>query len=429
VLPVLLALTLAVRLTPDTTTAATSNLQPPLAQPAVERVVGIRVQGNTLTSEADVVAMTGVMADTPWTPTLVGEVEARLRETGRFERVEVLKRYASIADPSQILLVIVVDEGRVTVRSGGDGEPARAVRRRGPPLMFLPLLGSDEGYGFTYGALVAVPNIVGRGTRLAVPLTWGGERRAGGELEKRFGTARLTRVRFGGSVVRRRNTALDATDRRGQVWVRGEREIARALRLGAWSGLDSVSFRGDHRQVIRAGTDVAVDTRIDPMLARNAVYVRGAVERLAVRGADAPIRTLLDASAYVAGPWTSTFVIRVYRDGSNRAVPPYLKVLRGRDNTLRGFEAGTAVGDSTAAGTLEVRVPLTSPLSIGKLGVRAFVDAASVYDAGQSLRKQRFDRGIGGGIWFTATVLRFAFDVARGSSGHTRVQVSSGVLF
>lgn len=400
-----------------------------LGQPPAERVAGVRIQGNTLTSDADIVRLAGVEAGTPVTPTLLEEIAARLERGGRFERVEVLKRYASIADPSQILIVIVVDEGRVTIAPMKDGQPARAVRKRGPPLMYLPLLGSDEGYGFTWGALVAIPNVAGPRTRLSMPLTWGGERRAGVEIEKRLGSSRFTRVRAGGAVLRRETRALGATDAREQVWVRGEREIARALRAGAWTGLDRVRFDGAATVVARTGVDLAFDTRVDPMLSRNAVYVRTAVERLSVRDRSAPLRTLLDANAYLPGPGASIIAVRAYRDGASRPVPGYLKVLRGRDSTLRGFRAGEVAADSTAAGSIEWRLPLGNPLDIGKLGIRAFIDAATVYDAGERLRAQHFERGVGGGVWFTATVLRLAVDVAHGTGGATRVQVSSGLGF
>jgi outer membrane protein assembly factor BamA len=399
-----------------------------VAAQGTERVVDVRVQGNTLTDEAAIVQMAAVEPGQPFTAGLLDTVANRVKAAGRFDRVEVLKRYASIADLSQILLVIVVDEGPVTLRRGADGR-VRAERRRGPPLMFLPILGSEEGYGFTYGALVALPDVAGRGTRLSMPLTWGGERRAGLEWEKRLDSTRLTRLRIGGAVLRRESDALGATDTREQGWIRGEREIVRALRLGAWGGVDSVSFDSDRNLVVRTGVDAAVDTRVDPMLSRNAVYVRGAVERLGVRHGPTAVRTLLDANGYVGGPGSSTVVVRVYRDGATRPVPGYLKVLLGRDGTLRGFRAGIAAADTTAAGTLELRVPVTSPLSLGKLGVRAFIDAAAVYDAGASIHDQKFSRGIGGGVWFTATVIRLAVDVAHGSSGATRVQVTSGLLF
>ncbi len=399
-----------------------------VSQPA-ERVTAVRVQGNTLTPEADIVRLADVPAGTEVTPALLAEVAARVKRDGRFERVEVLKRYASIADLSQVLLVVIVDEGAIAVRSMRDGQPARAVRRRGPPLMFLPLLGSQDGYGFTYGALVSMPNVAGPRTRVSVPLTWGGERRAGLELEKRAGGTRFARVRIGGALLQRENSALGATDTRQQAWLRGEREMARALRLAAWAGLDHVSFGADDHVVVRTGAQAAFDTRVDPMLSRNAVYVRAAVERLGLRQGAAPLRTLLDASVYLGAVGPSTLVLRIYRDGANDPVPGYLKVLRGRDATLRGFRAGTEAGDTTAAGSVELRVPVTSPLSFGKFGVRAFIDAATVYDAGERLRRQQFVRGVGGGVWFTATVIRLALDVAHGSNGGTRAQLSSGLLF
>ncbi|MEQ1730174.1 MAG: BamA/TamA family outer membrane protein, partial [Vicinamibacterales bacterium] len=376
-----------------------------LAAQPVERVAAVRVQGNTLTPEADIVRLASVPVGAEVTPALTAEVAARVKRGGRFERVEVLKRYASIADLSQVLLVVIVDEGAIAVRPMQDGQEARAVRRRGPPLMFLPLLGSDEGYGFTYGALVSMPNVAGPKTRVSFPLTWGGERRAGIELEKRAGGTRFARVRVGGALLQRDNRAFGETDTRQQAWVRGDREVVRALRISGWAGLDHVAFGSSDVVVVRTGAGAAFDTRVDPMLSRNAVYVRAAVERLGVRQGAAPLRTLLDASAYLGTIGPSTLVVRIYRDGASEPVPGYLKVLRGRDSTLRGFRAGTDAGDTTAAGSLELRLPVTSPLRVGKLGVRAFVDAATVYDAGDSVRRQHFDRGIGGGVWFTATII------------------------
>jgi outer membrane protein assembly factor BamA len=396
---------------------------------SAELVTGVRVQGNTLTSDADVVRMAGVAVGTPVTPGLLEQVEARLKAVGHFERVEVLKRYASIADPSQVLLVIVVDEGRVVVKPAKDGQPARAVRKRGPPLMFLPLFGYPEGYGFTYGALVSMPGVAGPGTRVSMPFTWGGERRAGVELEKRFDSPRLTRLRVGGAVLSRENPAFNRTDERQQVWVRGEREVSHAFRFGAWSGFDAVSFSGDDSQVVKTGGDATFDTRVDPMLSRRAVYLRGSVERLDVLGQSAAIRTAIDASGYLGAPFASTIVLRVVRDGSNASVPVYLKVLLGQGDTLRGYPAGYAAGDSTASGQIEWRVPFTPPLRVIKAGVRTFVDAATVYDAGEQVQDQRFEHSVGAGVWVTATVIRLALDVAHGSNGSTRVLLSSALLF
>ena len=44
--------------------------------------------------------------------------------------------------------------------------------------MWLPILSHADGYGFTYGARVSFVGALGKRSRLSVPLTWGGERRA-----------------------------------------------------------------------------------------------------------------------------------------------------------------------------------------------------------------------------------------------------------
>jgi len=96
---------------------------------------------------------------------------------------------------------------------------------------------------------------------------------------------------------------------------------------------------------------------------------------------------------------------------------------------LRGFSAGTAVGDTLVAGSAEVRAPLTSPLGIAKAGVSAFMDVATIYDKGESLADQRFKRGFGGGVWFAATVFRLSLVVAHGVGSSTRVQFGTTLLF
>ena len=95
---------------------------------------------------------------------------------------------------------------------------------------------------------------------------------------------------------------------------------------------------------------------------------------------------------------------------------------------LRGFGAGTAIGDTLVAGSLELRVPLTSPLSIGKLGASAFIDVASLYK-GERLRDQDPERGVGGGIWLAAAFLRFNLYVGHGIGASTRAHFGTSVTF
>ena len=72
-------------------------------------VAGIQIQGNTATSDEEVRRLADVRVGMPFDDTTIEQVTRRLRDAKRFERVDVLKRFASIADPSQIMLVIVVD--------------------------------------------------------------------------------------------------------------------------------------------------------------------------------------------------------------------------------------------------------------------------------------------------------------------------------
>ena len=134
----------------------------------------------TVTSDDEVRRLAGIAIGAPFEAATIDEVTARLRAAKRFESVQVLKRFASIADPSQILLVIIVDEGPVHIEMTGDPvNPTRVVRSRPPGLMVLPMLGREDGYGLTYGARLALPDAAGRNSRLSFPLTWGGERGGG----------------------------------------------------------------------------------------------------------------------------------------------------------------------------------------------------------------------------------------------------------
>ena len=51
-------------------------------------------------------------------------------------------------------------------------------RPRGLRLLFLPILRYEEGYGVSYGVRLARTDLLGPKSRVSVPLTWGGERRA-----------------------------------------------------------------------------------------------------------------------------------------------------------------------------------------------------------------------------------------------------------
>jgi hypothetical protein len=412
------------------------------AQPA-ERLAEISVHGNLVTPDAEIIQLAQISIGMPFTDGLPEAVAGRLRATKRFQKVEVLKRFASITDPSQVMLVIVVDEGPVEVKQGENGGEAHAVRKRGSGLMFLPILDYEEGYGLSYGVRLAIPEAIGK-TRLSFPLTLGGQKRAAAELDRELSGGVLTRVQAGGGVSRREHPYFELDDARVSAWGRVERSFGHSLRTGASAGLDHVSFGDVPDRMARLGGDIVLDTRLDPFLARDAVYARASFDWLSFRNAlpqpdrsaagpasefrDAN-RTELDVRGYAGLPAQMVVVVRGLRQDSNRPLPPYLMPILGGTANLRGFPADTAVGDTLVATSMELRVPLSSPLSVGKVGVNAFIDAATVYPKGQRLEDQDFRRGIGGGVWFSAAVVRLNVAVAHGVGASTRVHVAAAFAF
>lgn len=402
----------------------------PLQPPAPEAVTEIRVHGNLVTPDDEVRRLAGVQIGMTVGPQTTEEVAARLRATKRFRTVEVLRRFASIADPTQIVLVLVVDEGPVHIETTGDpNQPTRVVRNRGLDLLVLPVLHFQDGYGFTYGARVSLPNPAGARSRLSFPLTWGGEKRAAVELDKDFEHGPVSRIGGGASISRRTHPFFREDEDRARVSVSADRQLAKPLRVGTTAGWQRVSFMNTEDQFVHVGADVVVDTRLDPLLARNAAYARVSWERLGFRSGNAMHRSELEGRGYLGLFGQSVLVVRALREDSDKPLPVYLKPMLGGLANLRGFRAGTAIGDTLVAGSAELRVPLTSPLHVGKIGVSVFTDIGTVYDKGGRLSEQPLKQGYGGGFWFSAAFLQLNVTVAHGRGGSTRLHAGGGVSF
>jgi len=401
---------------------------------AREVIAAIEVHGNTVTSNDDVRKLSGLEVGAPFDATTVDDAARRLRDAKRFERVEVLKRFASIADPTQVLVVIIVDEGAVHIEMTGDpAHPTRVVRDRDLKLQFIPLVTHEDGYGFAYGVQVARREPAGSGSRLYFPLTWGGDKRAAVQFDKIFDSVSVGWVLAGASISRRTLPFFEQDDDRRRAWVRGERDVLPHLRAGAILGLEHDSFADLHDTFVQTGADVTLDTRVDPVLPRNAVFARAGWDRFAFRPQSASAfsanRLELDGRGYVGLFGQTVFAFRGFRTDSDQSLPPYLKPQLGGLANLRGFAAGTAVGDTLVATSAEVIVPLTSPLSIGKIGVSAFVDAATVYEKGARLEDRPWKQGFGGSVWFAAAFLRLNVVVAHGRGSSTRVHLGASLTF
>jgi hemolysin activation/secretion protein len=136
------------------------------------------------------------------------------------------------------------------------------------------------------------------------------------------------------------------------------------------------------------------------------------VERLTFDQRPDVTRCVGDVRGYV-GLWrASVLAARAAFSRVSAPLPVYEQPLLGGASLLRGYEFGYRTGDAVSALSAEVRVPLTSPLNVGKLGVKAFVDTAAVAPYGTPLDAQRFDRAVGAGVFLTAPVFTVGLDVA-----------------
>lgn len=395
-----------------------------------EVIAEVHIHGNVVTPDAEVLKIAGVAKGDPFRETTLEEVRKRLRASGKFDTIEVRKRYASIEDPSQVALVLIVNEGPVRVEMPDEvgGQP-RIVPKRGlHNFMFLPILDAEDGYGLTYGARVAFVGIARGPNRLSSPLTWGGLKRAGLEFEHTFAGGPVSRVEVGSAIQRRRNPAYEIDDDRTRLWARVERARG-PVRLGATVGWQDVSFAETEDRLKTFGADAAYDTRLDPVLPRNAVYGLVSWERVAGAASEPIDRLKLDGRGYLGLIGQSVLVARALREDASSPQPLYLRSLLGGWSNLRGFEAGAFTGDTLVSASLELRVPLNSPLRIARVGVNLFADYGTAYEKGMRLADQTFHRGYGGGGWITITALRFGLGVAHGVGSGTRFTFAGGLTF
>ncbi len=259
-------------------------LQVPPAQDRTqprEVVAEVLVHGNQIVPDAEVKSLAGIVAGSVFSDALLAEIAKRLKDSGKFESIDVVKRFASIEDASRIIIVIIVSEGPVRiVTSGNAGGPAQVQKRSFiRNLMFVPMFEGSDGYGLTVGARIAYPKPFGDGSRLSFPMTVGGSKRIGVELEKTLANGPFSRIEFGTGVQQRRNPAYDTSDNRFRVWGRAFKMMGK-FRAGGTAGWQRVWFGGQQDEFTSAGLDVTLDTRENPAMPRNAVLASASTDVL-----------------------------------------------------------------------------------------------------------------------------------------------------
>ena len=201
--------------------------------------------------------------------------------------------------------------------------------------MFLPVLDVQDGYGWTYGVRFAVPNVAGSRSRVAFPLTWGGDKRAAVQFEKDFDTGPLDRV-TGGPVRLPARAPVLRTRRRSAAAVgeAGARSAAEASRRGnARHRTRAVPGR---RHPVRADRRRPRARHAPRSLARAQCRLRPRrLGPLAFTGAETP-SVQRRPRGYAGLIGQSVLVGRVYRSASDRPLLPFLQPILGGMDNLRG---------------------------------------------------------------------------------------------
>lgn len=409
--------------------------------PQQQETIGeIRVHGNAFVTDAEVLQIAGVSVGQVLAADGIEAIERRLEASGRFDSVEVRKRYRSLAMTDVALILVVHEKPGVHSITLPDGTPkivrTNPIRRLGNSVMFLPILSYADGYGFTYGGRFSTVNMFGAGERLSIPLTWGGTRRAALEFERIFKSGPLTRITSSAAIWQRENPRFEIDDRRLELKGRAERVFADMVRVGVEGTRADVAFGALDDSMWTMGANVELDTRGDPAFPGNAVLLSTGWTGLHIKpglsGTRLPRinRYTSDARGYVRVYRQAVIAARAMYTAADATLPPYERLLLGGSSTLRGFRTGTFDGDRLFVTSAELRVPLTSVISGARLGVNAFMDAGKAWDFDGRMADAIWHRGVGAGVFLLASVVRLNLSVARGlKDGDTRVHLSSGFSF
>jgi outer membrane protein assembly factor BamA len=398
-----------------------------VAQTAVQEVVAeVRVHGNYRTPDADVLRIAGL---TPGGPLGAGGIEAaagRLRESGRFDAVDVRKRYRSLTDEAQIAVIIVVSERPGVEKGGVMPGPLKRVRNA---IMASPSFEYVDGYGVTAGGRVSFADVLGKTGHVAVPATIGSTRRAALEIDKTLPSGPVRRLQGSAAIASRENPAYGVRDRREEFMLAASRPLGSFLSVNARAGWADVAFGGVRDHVASYGAGLALDTRANPAFPRNAVYLGAAWEALRPDSSKTVNRYTLDARAYAGLIGSTVLALRARSETSDGPLPIYERQLLGGASSLRGFRAGAFTGDNLAAASLELRVPFHSPMHVGQTGLTLFGDVGAAYEHGTPLKEADAHTGVGLGWYVRAPLVQFEIDVARGDDRRTRLHVTAGLRF
>ena len=407
----------------------------PERDPQAEVIAEIRVHGNAYVRDDEVIRLAGISLGQPLPADGLRDIEQRLKASGHFDTVEVRKRYRSLDSSTDVALDSPRPRAcRASRRKPIDERPsAFGWARLKSRLMFLPILGYDDGYGFTYGGRVSTIGLLGarRAAVGAADLGRDAPRGGRGRTHVHVRPAHAASSRPSASRSARTRTSSSTISASSGRRAPNGASPASSARASTRRRAPSSSARLDDR-LWTVGANVALDTRGDPAFPRNAVHARRRLDRRCTSAASTtPSTSTRPRRAAISGVIRQAVLAgRVQYSSADRTLPDYERLLLGGASNLRGFRTGTFDGDRMFVTSAELRVPITSVLSGAKLGLTAFMDAGKAFNVGQSMKDAAWHQGVGGGVFLIATIVRINLDVAHGlKDGDTRVHLSSGFSF
>lgn len=401
----------------------------PVAAQDSQAVTDIRIHGNYRTSDDRIIQITGLILGQPLPPGGVDEVVRRLKRSGLFDGVEVRRRFRSLDEHGDIAVLIIVQEIPGSVIDVPTGPP-NPLRRFGNSSMFSPIFEYVDGYGFTYGARASFVHVLGKEGRLSIPASWGARKQVAIEADKTFQTGPVSRINASAGWSRRENPAFDLDDERREV--SGEMAIPlkrRVMQVGLTGGFAEVLFGGGRENLLTYGARAVLDTRSNPAFPRNAVYASAGWRVLEPEIGPRVNRFRYEAQGYLGLVGSTVLAVRGVSETADGPVPAYEKALVGGSTTLRGFRAGSFLGDNVAAGSVELRMPSHSAMRLGQSGFTLFADAAAAYEDGTRMQDATWHYGVGAGWYLRAPLISLNVDVAYGIDRGARVHVNGGFRF
>jgi hemolysin activation/secretion protein len=125
----------------------------------------------------------------------------------------------------------------------------------------------------------------------------------------------------------------------------------------------------------------------------------------------------------------NVLALHLQYDSATAPLPQYEQPLL-EGYFIRSAQTGQHAGDKRLLWSGEVRVPISSPLSSGRIGLNVFYDAGTVAPFGGSVLKQKPESGAGAGVWMIFTVIQLNFNIAHSFNGTgTRFNFGTGFSF